>query len=264
MYGLTRRGTIGLFVVCALVVTSLVLLVVALFGQGHDSKRLGEQAYALEALSSQNRVLIAGLEAEVERERSQAIQAADAYCRLKHYETLSGGAVLRIAAGFHLLSSRAQARWRVALERVAQIPAASSCAGTPVGLRRPSDSPEDRSLVLEGEALVAPSIGAPIVRRPSVHHPVVVPHHVTPGPVHPSPPTMVPIPSPSPSPAVPAPAPAPPGPTSPPPMPGPDKSERAHGPEQGKGPEVETEVGVEHGPHIHVGVGKGSDHRSAG
>lgn len=188
---------------------------------GNDSKRIGEQTMSLEALSAQNGTLIVTLEAEVARERSRAIQAADAYCRLKHYETLSGGAVLRIAAGFHLLSSRAQARWRVALERVAQIPAASSCSGTPVGLRRPPSRPEDRSLVSQGEALVAPSVGAPIIHRPPAHHPHVTPpsRHTTPQPA-PRAPSIAPPPLPPAAPSPPSPPPhSPPIPPAPPPVP---------------------------------------------
>jgi hypothetical protein len=170
--------------------------------QRHDSTRIGEQAEGLEVLSGENRLLISELETEIGRERSQAIEARDAYCRLKHYETLSGGAVLRIAAGFHLLSPRAQARWRVALERVAQIPAASSCSGAPVGLRRPSSRPGGHSLVSQGEALVSPFVGAPIVRRPLVHrrHGNSLPHHA-PQPARPAPASTAPVPAPGSPPA---------------------------------------------------------------
>jgi hypothetical protein len=260
VYGLTRRGTIALFMVCALVLTTLGLVVAALFGQSSESGHIKDQARTLEVVLGENRTVLGELEAEVVREQALTDMAADAYCRLKRYETLSGGAVLRIASGFHLLSRRAQARWRDALEAVARIPAASSCSGVPVGLRgpsRPSKRSEAHGLVLAGERLVlAPS--APATGRSGPVRGGPVAHSNPPARRPPAPPSLRSPPAPPP---VVAPPPTPPPVVAPPPAAEEERhghSEEGHGHGHGHGQDeqgVEVEAGIEHGPHVHIGAG---------
>lgn len=235
VFALTRRGVIGLLVGAAVMFTAIVLLVIALVGQHH-------QGVQIKSLTMEDGTLIAGLAGEVSRERAQVVAARDAYCRLKHYETLSGGAVLRIAASFHLLSPRAQARWRNALEAVERIPAASSCSGAPVGLKA-SGSPQAHSPLRVGEALPAVSVQAPTAHSAPAHGHGNPPHQAG-----------VPVSPPSQSPPA-QPSVAAPVPTSTPPIVTPSPPE-SHGHEDEQGA-VEAEVGIGHGPRVHIGWGKG-------
>lgn len=67
--------------------------------------------------------------AALQNTRAQNLRERDALCRIKHYETLSGGTVLNIAVKFKLISLTDQKDWREALKLVADIPAASKCSG---------------------------------------------------------------------------------------------------------------------------------------
>lgn len=126
-YSLTYRGVLGLGALFGGGITMLVLVIVTLVGQHAQTSRIA-------ALTRSNAQLLIGLRDEVHHEQLLAVEAKDAYCRLKHYESVSGRTVLAIAIHFHLLNKDAQVRWRHALGAVDAIPAATRCTGVPVGL----------------------------------------------------------------------------------------------------------------------------------